>query len=227
MATKSILIWIAVIAVTIGAIVGLYYLTAGQGGNSSNSGGLTLSKPVSAADWRRGAPDSAKAVLVEYGDFQCPACGAYEPMLSQLSRDFNGTDDPTGGELQFVYREFPLTQVHQNAQLAAQAAEAAGIQGKFWEMHDKLYQTQKDWSDLSNSQALNTFKSYAQSMGLNVSKFVLDINSPAVAAKIQSDVSSGNLSGIQGTPTFFLNGKDAGYPQNINDFKAEIQKALQ
>jgi protein-disulfide isomerase len=205
--------------VTIGAIIGLYFASGKSGGNN-NTSGLTLSKPVSAEDWRRNAPDNAKAILVEYGDFQCPACGAYESMLDRLQSEFNG-------QLQFVYREFPLTQVHQNAQLAAQAAEAAGLQGKFWEMHDKLYATQRDWSDQPNSQALSLFKSYAQSLGLNVPKFSSDINSSAVTTKIANDVSSGNLSGIQGTPTFFLNGKDAGYPQNYDEFKAEVQKALQ
>jgi protein-disulfide isomerase len=217
MNAKAVLIWVGVIAVTIGAIVGLYFLTSNQGGNSQNSG-LILSKPVSARDWRKG-PDGAKAVLVEYGDFECPACAAYESMLSQLQNEF-------GGQLQIVFREFPLAQ-HQNARLAAQAAEAAGIQGKFWEMHDKLYQTQKDWSNLSSSQALTTFKNYAQVLGLNVSKLTSDMNSPAVTAKIDDDVSSGNLSGIQGTPTFFLNGKDAGYPQSYDEFKTEIQKVLQ
>lgn len=216
MNAKSILIWVGVIVVTIGAIIGLYFLTSNQGNNSQNSG-LTLSKPVSAQDWRKG-PDGAKAVLVEYGDFECPACAAYESILTQLLNEFND-------QLQLVYREFPLVQ-HQNARLAAQAAEAAGAQGKFWEMHDKIYQTQKDWENLSNSQALATFKNYAQGLGLNISKFTSDLNSAAVAAKIDDDVSSGNLSGIRGTPTFFLNGKDVGYPQGYEEFKSIIQKAL-
>jgi len=217
MTAKSILIWLGVIVVTIGAIVGLYYLSSPGGGNGS-SVGLTLTEPVSASDWRRG-PDGAKAVLVEYSDFQCPACASYEPLLQQLSGEF-------GNSLQFVYREFPLRSIHQNADLAARAAEAAGVQGKFWEMHDKIFQTQADWSKLSNSAAEAKFKSYAQALGVNIPQFASDLNSPAVMAKINNDISSGNQSGIQGTPTFFLNGKDAGYPQGYEEFKAIIQKVL-
>jgi len=217
MTAKSILIWLGVIVVTIGAIVGLYYLSSPGGGNGS-SVGLTLTEPVSASDWRRG-PDGAKAVLVEYSDFQCPACASYEPLLQQLSGEF-------GNSLQFVYREFPLRSIHQNADLAARAAEAAGVQGKFWEMHDKIFQTQADWSKLSNSAAEAKLKSYAQALGVNMPQFASDLNSPAVMAKINNDISSGNQSGIQGTPTFFLNGKDAGYPQGYEEFKAIIQKVL-
>ena len=217
MTAKSILIWLGVIVVTIGAIVGLYYLSSPGGGNGS-SVGLTLTEPVSASDWRRG-PDGAKAVLVEYSDFQCPACASYESLLQQLSGEF-------GNSLQFVYREFPLRSIHQNADLAARAAEAAGVQGKFWEMHDKIFQTQADWSKLSNSAAEAKLKSYAQALGVNMPQFASDLNSPAVMAKINNDISSGNQSGIQGTPTFFLNGKDAGYPQGYEEFKAIIQKVL-
>jgi len=216
MTAKSILIWLGVIVLTIGAIIGLYFLSGGGGSGSST--GLTLAKPVSASDWRRG-PDGAKAVLVEYSDFQCPACASYEPLLKQLSGEF-------GNSLQFVYREFPLRSIHQNADLAARVAEAAGIQGKFWEMHDKIFQTQADWSKLSNSAAEAKFKSYAQTLGLNMSEFASDLNAPTVVAKVDNDIASGNQSGLQGTPTFFLNGKDAGYPQSYEEFKAIIQKAL-
>ena len=112
---------------------------------------------------RNGA--QAKVVLVEYGDFQCPACGAYEPLVQQLLSKHVS-------DVQFVFRHFPLTQIHKNALLAAKYAEASGIQGKFWEMHDVLYARQKEWSDSLNAKDL--FNGYGKDLGLNVAKLETD-----------------------------------------------------
>jgi protein-disulfide isomerase len=143
-----------------------------------------------------GATESAKIAITEFGDFQCPACGSYHPMLKQMLTEF-------AGKVNFTFRNFPLTQ-HKNSNISAQAAEAAGIQGKFWQMHDKIYETQAEWS--GSSDAKNIFISYAQALNLNVEQFKKDIDSDSVKNKIQSDTNDGNLVKVDATPTFYLNG---------------------
>ena len=188
--------------------------------STSSSGFVTTMVPsVTAADWSRGN-ENAKVSLVEYGDFQCPACGAYEPVIEQLFANYSST-------VQFVFRNFPLYQVHQDAGIAAQAAEAAGLQGKYWPMHDLLYSKQSDWSVADPSIVVKQyFDGYAQSLGLNVGKFDTDINSAVVTNKIQADVATGNAGQIDHTPTFFINLKQIPNPQGYDDFKATIDKAL-
>ena len=163
---------------------------------------------------------SGTVTLVEFSDFQCPACGAYYAPVKQLVNDFKS-------DIVFVYRNFPLTNTHKNAQPAARAAEAAGLQGKYWEMHDMLFETQNDWS--SSDSAQDIFVGYAKSLGLNVDQFTKDIDSDTVKNKIQSDVNDAGTLGISGTPTFFLNGVKLENPASFADFesliKAEIQNA--
>ncbi len=167
-------------------------------------------------DWVEGNA-SATVTLVEYGDFQCPACGAYYPLVKQLSEEFKD-------QLRIVFRHFPLTQIHPNAMASARAAEAAGSQGKFWEMHDALFENQKAWSTETNP--ASTFESYATKIGLNVDQFKKDRGSKEVDAKIDRDRSSGNTLGVQGTPTFFLNGQKLKNPPDLGAFKALIQAAI-
>lgn len=140
---------------------------------------------------------NSKVALVEYADFQCPACKAWEPAVKEMIKD-------SGDNFVFVYRYFPLSQIHQNALGAAKAAEAAARQGKFWEMHDALYANQDAWG--SALDANEYFKKYAQGMALDMNKFEADINDKTVEERILSDMKEGNKVGIQGTPTFYLNG---------------------
>lgn len=139
----------------------------------------------------------AAATLIEFGDFQCPACGQAEPVISQIRQEY-------GDRLKFVYRNFPLS-FHQHAPLAAQAAEAAALQSKFWEMHDLLYANQATWSAMSDP--TEQFKSYAQQLSLDVAKFSNDLTSQAVKDTVKADQRDGEALGISGTPTFYLNGK--------------------
>ncbi len=155
--------------------------------------------------------------LVEFSDFQCPACGVYYPIVTQVVKDFKDN-------LTFVYRNFPLTDLHPNAQLAAQAAEAAGIQGKYWEMHDLLFTKQSDWS--ASSTARDIFTQYAQTLGINMDQFKKDIDSDTVKNKIAEDVGDGNALGITGTPTFFLNGVKLDNPASLADFEVLIKKEI-
>jgi protein-disulfide isomerase len=171
---------------------------------------------VTEADHVRGKA-GAKVTLVEFGDFQCPACGAYEPIVQKVTADNKDT-------VQVVFRHFPLTQVHQNALLAAKVSEAASLQGKFWEMHDMLYDKQGEWSNALN--ARDFFLTYATNLGLDTKKFATDLNSKAIEDKIQAEYKEGVSLGVQGTPTFFVNGKKLDpNPQSIDAFNKIIQDA--
>ena len=162
-----------------------------------------------------GSP-SAQVTLVEFGDYQCPACGDYHPMIKQLLSDFNG-------KVNFVFRNFPLSQ-HANAKISSYAAEAAGLQGKFEEMHNKIYETQNDWS--SSNDARSIFIGYAKNLGLDVDKFTKDINSDAVKQKVDRDTNDGLTLQINETPTLYLNGIKLVLTGNYDDLKKAVQNEL-
>lgn len=162
--------------------------------------------------------EKGRAVLVEYSDFQCPACGMYYPLVKQLKEEL-------GDKLQVVYKHFPLQQVHKNANLAARASEAALNQNKFWEMHDILFERQKEWSD--SSQALSLFTAYALELGLNKEIFLDDIDKNSVYDKVNADYQEGVRLGVGGTPTFFLNGEKINNPRNYNEFRKLIEQSFQ
>lgn len=134
----------------------------------------------------------AGVILVEYGDYQCPYCGRAYPLLKRLLKE-------KGDAVHFVFRNFPLQEIHPMALSAALAAEAAGIQEKFWEMHDLIFEHQ---DNLSNGQLLD----FANYLKLDVMRFGSDWQSEAVLSKVEADFESGVRSGVNGTPTFFVNG---------------------
>lgn len=158
--------------------------------------------------------------LVEYGDYECPYCGEYYPVVKQVAAEYNN-------QIYFQFRNLPLTQIHPNAFAGARAAEAAALQGKFWQMHDMLYENQSQWVNSSNPETY--FESYAQQLGLNVTQFKKDFASSQVNNSINADVSAFAKTGLQeATPTFILDGKQiqpsasvASFEQFIN---AEIKK---
>lgn len=141
----------------------------------------------------------AKVRLIEYGDFQCPGCRDAAPVLKEISEKYKA-------DVAFIYRNFPLA-MHGNARTAAATAEAAGLQGKYWEMHDKLFSTQDEWSELSGSTRLDAFTNYATGLGLDKQQFLNDIEGSRIAAKIAFDQALGSKAGVTGTPTIFVNGK--------------------
>jgi len=147
----------------------------------------------------RGNPNAA-VTLEEFGDFQCPSCGSYYPELKKIEAEF-------GDNLKVIFRELPLLPMHEHALLAAQAAEAAGLQGKFWEMHDKLYENQAKW--VEEKDLVPVFVDYAKQIGLNPDQFMKDLNGEAVAARIFQDGKRAHSFGLKGTPSFFVNGKEA------------------
>jgi protein-disulfide isomerase len=150
-----------------------------------------LTPPVSARDHAAGS-DDAPVTLVEYGDYECPYCGMAHPIVKAAQQEL-------GDKLRFVFRNFPLAEAHPHARLAAQAAEAAGAQGRFWEMHDMLFEHQ----DALEPQDL---VSYAESLELDIPQFERDLEAGTYAKKVRDDFRSGVKSGVNGTPTFFMNG---------------------
>ncbi len=210
---RRIALWAGVILGVCALVGGVIYLA-----NNSGNGvvGSALAIPVSASDWQQG-PKDAKVTVVEYGDYQCPACGAYHPYFKQLQKDFEG-------KMLFVFRNFPLSQIHKNAELSARAAEAAGKQGKYWEMHDMLYEHQQDWAEVATAKDVIT--KYAQDLKLNVSQFNKDLDSSAIGDKISADYAGGVQSQVNSTPTLFVNGKSIVIPQNYDALKKLIQDAV-
>lgn len=211
---KNIFVFAIVIAVAAGA--GYYFFFAPEKPEASEPASLLLSVTALAeSDNIKGARD-AKTVLIEYSDFQCPACAAYQPIVKQLAQDLEGS-------VAIAYRHFPLQQ-HKHAKLAAYAAEAAGKQGKFWEMHDMIFETQNDWS--SQNDTRDTFIGYAEKLGLDRARFISDIDSDEVIDKVDSQQKSGLRAKVNGTPTFFLNGKKLDTPRSYEDFKTTVAEAI-
>ncbi len=144
-------------------------------------------------------PKDQKVTLIEYGDYECPGCGA---MYSAVK----GLTDAHSDHLTFVFRNFPLTNIHPNALAAATAAEAAGLQGKYFEMHDALYENQQAWANASVGDRETIFTGYAANLGLNTDQFKKDLSADNIAGKISRDRSIGTTIGVNSTPTFVLNG---------------------
>lgn len=186
--------------------------------NNRPAPGLNLGTPaaVTTADHVTGSANP-KVTLIEYGDFECPACSAYAPIVERLITEASST-------LRVVFRHFPLPQ-HVNAMISAQATEAASLQGKFWEMYRVIYANQSDWANLSLADARQAFAGYADDLGLNKQKFAADIDSPAATKFIDDELTEGQSLGINGTPTFFVNGQAIQNPQSYEQFKAVIDEA--
>ncbi len=138
--------------------------------------------------------------LVEFGDFQCPSCGGAAPNVNTLMDEY-------GDRVGLVFRNFPLATIHPNARAASATAEAAGLQGKYWEMHDLLYERQGDWSNQDATKRTETFNQYAEEVGLDIEKFKTDVASANVGKKISFDQALGKREGVSATPTFYLNGE--------------------
>lgn len=168
-----------------------------------------LAVPVTARDHARG-PESAPVTLVEYGDFQCPHCGAAFPVVAELQRRF-------GDRLRLVFRHFPLTNVHPQAQPAAEASEWAAAQGKFWEMHDGLYQQQKDLSE-------SRLRGLAEELKLDGASLARTLEEHLFFARVKEDFLGGIKSGVKGTPAFFLN--DVRHQGDAGTLGAAIEELL-
>ena len=165
-------------------------------------------------DWIKGNKD-ASITLIEYSDFQCPACKTYAPMIKKLSEEYKDN-------IKVVYRHYPLPQ-HKNAKAAAYGAEAAGKQGKFWEMHDLLFEKQEEWSNEGDiTEKLSIF---AESLGLNKDEWRADYESQEVKDAVNADVTLANMINLSSTPTFLLNGEKITI-RNYEDIKSKVEEKL-
>jgi protein-disulfide isomerase len=213
---KKVFYFALMVLIPIGIIWGLYELQKKSFyGNSISN----LNVPdVSSSDWVYGNL-SAPIKLIEYGDFECPACAFYAPLLKKLV-------DESENKLLLVFRHFPLKTIHKNALISAYAAEAAGKQGKFWEMLEKIYENQKEWNYLKENEAKDIFIKYAEDLKLDISKFKEDINSQEIIKKIEDSYEESLKLNLSYTPTFILNGKIIQNPQNYDEFRKKIEEKL-
>lgn len=198
--------------VVIAAIIGVFTFTK-QKNTDNGSTNTNSSQPSSHTK----GSDKTGVVLVEYGDFQCPACGQYYPVVKEVFEKYKD-------QITFQFRNFPLIQIHTNAMVAHRAAEAADKQGKFWEMHDQLYETQQQWTSLPNPGSF--FESIAQQLGLDVAKFKTDVASAEANSVINADIKEGQKLGANSTPTFVLDGVKIENPRDIEDFNKVIDEAI-
>ena len=202
----------AILVACVVALGGVFWFTRDKSTQSNTGGnGATLSNHTTGKN--------AKGVtLVEYGDFQCPACSAYHTIIKQVIAKYQ--DD-----ISFQFRNFPLSQIHQNARAAARAAEAADKQGKYWAMHDAIYEQQQSWESVGDPKAV--FESYAEQLGLDKVKFQQDYASSAVNETINADFAEGQKLGVDSTPSFFLQGKklDASV-RDLDGFSKVIDEAI-
>ncbi len=178
----------------------------------------TDTEALLSADSYSTGPADAAVTLIEFGDFQCPACGQAEPIVEQIRQEY------ADKSFRFVFRNFPLT-IHPNAPVAANAAEAAGAQGKYWEMHDALYTNQTAWSNVSDP--TSQFVQYAKEAGVkDLNKFENEVKASAYTTKIRADQKDGATLGVNVTPTFYLNGQKMEGTQSYDTLKQKIDELL-
>ena len=182
-----------VLAIT---VVALFFLLRTR---PSGDAVVTLPTPQAAPEGQRKPPEGVVVTLEEFGDYQCPPCGALHPTLKRLKQEF-------GPNLNFVFRNLPLTTLHKNALTAAKAAEAARMQNRFWEMHDLLYENQDLWKDDINPQSI--FWKFASDLGLDTARFSSDMADKQVRLRIEADESAAAELGITGTPTVIIDGRE-------------------
>lgn len=212
--------FLAIIGVIIAIFIGIFLLQ----GNGKTTNDKTSGQPTNHVEGNL----NSKVTLVEYGDYECPACESFFTTTQAVQQKYNAT-------VKFQFRNLPLSSIHPNAFAGARAAEAADLQGKFWQMHDTLY-TNSNWSQWStSSDPVPYFNAYAKELGLNVTKFKTDFASSTVNDRVNADLSAFAKTGQQqATPSFFLNGKyinnnsllDASGQPNIDAFSKVLDAAL-
>lgn len=211
--TYRITLWTSVIGTIVLVVAGMVWLANGGGQSRVYVPGIN---EITADDHVYG-PADAKVTLVEYADYQCPACGIVHATVAKLKADY-------GNRVRFVFRNFPIPG-HFNGPAAAYAAEAAGKQGKFFEMSDAIFSKQAEWSPLDAGSMAKTLDNYARNLGLEMGKFHEDQASAAVKAKVEADAQSGLKAGVDSTPSFFMNGVRT-QARSYDEFKSEFDAAL-
>lgn len=194
-------------------LAGIYIITNDDKAGAPATGKANLTNHI-----RGGGPDAI--TLVEYGDFACPACAQYYPIVKTVIGRYSD-------QVAFQFRNFPLFQIpgHENSIAAARAAEAADKQDKYWEMHDLLYENQQSW--IPSKEPLEVFTGYADQLGLDTKQFQEDYKSREVNNRVQADLKEGNRLGVTGTPTFFIDGKKISNPDaSVEAFSKVIEAAI-
>ncbi len=210
---KKYSIWASVVAVIIFAVGGLMWLVSQPA--APQAGSLTTA-PTTSKDISEGAKNP-KVTLTEWADFECPACAAYHPLITQLV-------DKYKNQMLYVYRFFPLTNIHPNSHISAQAAYAANKQGAFFNYDDLLYNNQNDWANLQDPKPV--FLEYAKKLKLNVTQFNKDMTSQEAVKYVNDSEQQALSEGLDHTPTFFINGKEINNPSSIEEFQKLIDEAI-
>lgn len=199
--------WIIFIAIVLSVVGGMVYLSTRNRldvGDVSKEAMSTI-LPAEArngdiAEHTLGNTKDPKVILIEYGDYQCPGCSTVAPETKQVV-------EANKDHAMLIFRNFPLPSLHPNARAAAAAAEAAGLQNKFWQMHSLLYQNQDSWKNASAADRGTAFRSYAEQLGLNLEQYDNDFTDARITKKIDFDTAIGRKHGVTGTPTIYLNGQ--------------------
>lgn len=210
----KILIGIALVVVVGGVLLAIYANPQPQ-----QPGQAVDSKSLIRETSHMTGKKDAKVQVVEFGDFQCPACGVAHPEVKAVMEMYK--DNP---DVNFVFRNFPLDTIHPNAHISAEAAEAAGAQGKYWEMHNLLYETQNEWA--ASTTPMDFFAKYAEQIGLNVNDFKVAVEQRLHTDVISADTKDGEAAGVNSTPTFFFNGEKQNKVLKREEMKALIDAAL-
>lgn len=202
---KETKILLGIIAVIVAGLIGVFVMFNKTGTSTTSD----ATKLVRNDSQKQG---SGSVTMVEFGDYQCPSCGVAHSTVKKLMKEYNG-------KVTFVFRNFPLETIHKNAMISAKYAEASARQGKFWEMHDKLFESQSEWSELSDPTA--KFAEYAKALGMDVEALKNAAADGVISGIIQRDMTDGDELGVTGTPTFFVNGK-----QVANNDYASLKSAI-
>ncbi len=213
---RQSLLWILAAVTIIAIIVGLVYVDRKKSAAQMQQRMADVFT-IHNDDHIKGDPNNAKVVLIEYSDFQCPACARAYEYFKDIEKEF-----PEG--VVFIYRHFPLALIHRNAVSAARAAEAAAKQGHFEEMHNLLFEKQDEWHERVDVETL--FADYAESLGMNREQFLVDYKSAAVKERVDRDSDDARMLGLSGTPTLFVNGKKAQLPRDKEALYESIRARL-
>lgn len=210
---KDKLVFIIIAATVLILGLGVFYMSKTSTKSQKADGGQTKNiLTIKGDDWVQG-PETAPITLVEYLDFECPSCKVYHSVVKQLKEEYKDN-------VRLVIRHFPLPN-HKNSMASARSVEAAGYQGKFWEMYDLLFENQSSWGG-KDAPDPSTFESYAKQIGLDMEKYKKDVASNEVSDRINRDKNEALSLKIPGTPTFFINGERIPNPRGYDDFKSLI-----
>src|SRR2546425_6883939 len=209
---KPLTVIIIAVAIAVGAAV---YLSR-QPDQPTDTAATPTHADIKGGGHFRG-PEEASLTLVEFGDYQCPSCGAYHPLVKEILNRYPQ-------QLRLEFHHFPLVTIHPYSMLASKAAEAAGEQGRYWEMHDALFDHQREWSDSPNAEPI--FVALASQMGLDSNKFMQGLRSPQLQDRILRDVEQGQNAKVDAVPTFFINGERVHIKLSMEDFVQVIEAHL-